>query len=277
MCYCLFEYIASNGYLETSNRIFESVLYELKWSTLSSYHYSFSADARAEVYRFNRNDITNEDLHQLGEAPEQYLWLLYLRFLSVIVPHCGQKQLLQQRAAKVANLDHIFSKKVLKNALGKFLSRFPAHPVGLSIYIENEQKAQLSANMRRFLDHKCQLAPSPINFMFTIYAELRRGGTESVNRIRSLFERGLEYQTCRTNSMFWRMYLHFEHSTGELDKAKKVFYRAIDKCCYAKFLWLDAPKIFKDHLTVLEYEELVELMDEKQILLRNSFDDVTST
>lgn len=273
MCYCLFDYVVSKGYVQGVNRIFESLLSNerIRWPSLSSsLHHVFSADARAEVYRFNRMSIESEE-YRIGGTHEQCLWLLYLKFLSVIVPYCGQNQLfakLRTSASSSSNMDHVYAKKMLKDALQRFLIRFPAHPIALSIYIENEQRAQLSSHMRRFLDHQCQRSPSPINFMFTIYAELRRGGSESENRVRSIFERALEYQACRTSVMFWRMYLYFEHSSGQLDRAKRIFYRAIDKCCYAKVLWLDAAKIFKEYFSVVEFEEIVGLMDEKELLLR---------
>jgi hypothetical protein len=248
MLYTLFEYLTTNGSVSNSTIVFQQILFSNLWPHEKYYHHVF----------------TEESKLNLGTVHEQYLWLLYLKFLHVHVP-------------LLYSIDRhkyeIVSRRQMRTTLAKFLERFPAHPLGLNIYIEMEQQSHISSYRSRFMDHMLTVAPSPITFLFAVYAELLRGGHESHNRIRSLFEKSLENQVCRSNVMLWRMYIRFEISISHFESAKKLFYRAIDKCPQSKVLWLDVIKLFKDYFTMEDLKELIDLMNEKEILMRSNIEE----
>ncbi len=70
--------------------------------------------------------------------------------------------------------------------------------------------------------------------------------------------------------------MRFETSQGNMEAAKRVFYRAIDKCPQAKVLWLDCVKLFRDQFSVQELKELIDLMSEKEIMMRSKLDEFAS-
>lgn len=276
MCYALFEYLATGGYIQDACNIFETVLMDNNiWvNETSNNHHIFSVQSRLEVSDFNISRKLNTVLH-LGSVSEQYLWLLYLKFLNVYVAECNRKKIWNpDNQSQLTPLQCTLSKKHLRMTLTKFLDRFPAHPIGLYLYIRLEQKSHLSTSIRRFFDQRLNQAPSPVTFLFAIYTELLKSGEESHNRIRNLFERALEYQICRTNVMLWRMYIRFEINISHIENARKLFYRAIDKCPYSKLLWLDAAKLFKDNFSADELREIIDLMNEKEIMLRSSIEEI---
>jgi hypothetical protein len=259
MCYALFEYVI-NG-VSSACKIFDSLLHvKNMWPSCSSPHSTFSLELRSEVY--HRESSQSRWAVSTGDIHEQYLWMLYLKFIKVHVlrPRPSTNQLQMNRTT-------------YRDILTDFLQRFPTHPIGMSLLIDLEQETQISSRMRRYLDNTMAKVPSPILFLYSIYAELRKDSTSTPNRIRSLFEKALEYQMCRSNVMIWRMYMRFETSQSNLQAAKRIFFRAVDKCPQAKVLWLDSVKLFKDQFSVQELKELIDLMSEKEIMMRSKLEE----
>eukprot|EP01080_Neovahlkampfia_damariscottae_P010072 gene10072-2493_t len=249
MCFALLEDLTNDS--KEASRIFETVLEDFK-DPCNSPHSIFSLSSRFEIQTFNKLIPKLE----LGDVYEQYLWLLYFKFIFV------------HKKPKQKELTYFTNSRV-RSLIETFLLRFPGHPLGLSLYIELEMKLNITSRSGRFFNQLIQRVPSPILYLFAIYSEMKRGNT---NKIRSLFEKAFENQVCKANIILWRMYLRFEVSHGNLSNGKKIFYRSIDKVPYAKSIWIDIMKLF-DHLNVKEIQEIVDLMNEKEILLRTNIED----
>lgn len=73
--------------------------------------------------------------------------------------------------------------------------------------------------------------------------------------------------------MIWRMYIRFEISQEQVENAKKVFYRGIDKCPHAKVLWMDSVKLFSEHMTLQDMRQQFDLILEKEIHMRSSIEE----
>merc|ERR1711860_17267 len=83
------------------------------------------------------------------------------------------------------------------------------------------------------------------------------------NRIRAVFDRVTESRKGRYCILVWRMYMAFEMGRGQSNRAKTVFYRALQCCPGAKILYLDAVSNFPGEL-----QDIVDLMLEKELRLR---------
>lgn len=83
------------------------------------------------------------------------------------------------------------------------------------------------------------------------------------NRIRGLFEGAASTEMGAHCPLLWRMYIHFLVSEGKADKAKGIFYKALQNVPWAKGLYMDAVQLFPEHL-----QEFVDLMTEKELRLR---------
>ncbi|KAL0482718.1 hypothetical protein AKO1_014264 [Acrasis kona] len=247
MCHALFEHI--NQGESAARQVFENVLNKVKWPNCSDAHDTFKLETRCEVFH---KKVQSRWSVQVGDVHEQYLWLLYLKYIhSYSSVNRSQK----------------------RQVLLCFSKRFPTHPVGISLLTDLEKESNVSSRIRRLIDSSLIQVPSPVLFLYAICAELRNESASSEHRIRSLFERSLEYQICRANVMIWRMYMRFEVSQGNVEAAKRIFYRGIDKCPYAKILWLDCVKLFREQFSVQELKELIDLMSEKEIMMRTKLEE----
>jgi hypothetical protein len=244
MCFALLEDLTGDP--KDASIVFENVLEDFK-NPCQDCHSIFSLTSRSEIQTFNKLIPKLE----LGDVYEQYLWLLYFKYIYVLKK---EKELKYFTNAKVRSL------------IQRFLLRFPGHPVGLSLFIELELKLNITSRSSRYFNQLIQRVPSPILYLFAIYSEMKQG---NVHKIRTLFEKAFENQICKSNVILWRMYLRFEVSHGNLMNAKRIFYRSIDKIPYSKSIWIDVMKLF-DELNVREIQEIVDLMNEKEICLRTN-------
>ena len=68
--------------------------------------------------------------------------------------------------------------------------------------------------------------------------------------------------------LLWRWYVRFELACGQPVRAKRVFFRAVAACPWAKALWLDAAGCLRRFLSPSEVEDIVTLVGNKGIHLR---------
>eukprot|EP00743_Colponemidia_sp_Colp-15_P010189 GILK01011197.1.p1 GENE.GILK01011197.1~~GILK01011197.1.p1 ORF type:complete len:168 (-),score=31.61 GILK01011197.1:154-657(-) len=154
------------------------------------------------------------------------------------------------------------------------LSRFPYNRRLLSLYIEGEERSRIANRLRQFFDEQLKRASSSLLWIFAIGAELTRFHTSQLEytgsnreRVRSLFETAMDNPQVGSSVALWRLYLQFEVVLGSGDSAKRVFYRAINKCPFAKTLWLDAIR-YRSLRNLIDEEEMnqvIELVTEKEI------------
>ncbi|KAG8561892.1 hypothetical protein GDO81_015516 [Engystomops pustulosus] len=178
--------------------------------------------------------------------------------------------------------NNVYSRTPLRETLMAALQLYP-HDVTLwKSYIQSESKSHNSNKTRRFIDSVRRVAGALEPYLFAIQAEVgRKNLVESVqrgnmvdvhtfmpetglsNRIKALFERGLNTEQGSRCLLLWRMYLHFMVCQGHQDRSRGLFYKAIQNCPWAKVLYLDAVEYFPDQL-----QEIIDLMTEKELRVR---------
>lgn len=133
--------------------------------------------------------------------------------------------------------------KLLRELVREALSVFPANALFLSLLIRSEGQGYLSANLRRYFDESVATSTaiggahvSPVIWVYSILSELPRSGV--AYRIVGLFEKAV-LTSAGSMPALWRLYIHYHLSTGNVEAAKRTFYRAIHRCPWSKVLWMD--------------------------------------
>uniref|UniRef100_A0A3Q2PZY5 NRDE-2, necessary for RNA interference, domain containing n=1 Tax=Fundulus heteroclitus TaxID=8078 RepID=A0A3Q2PZY5_FUNHE len=171
----------------------------------------------------------------------------------------------------------------LRQALTSSLSAWPCSAALWSIYIQVEDRYHSAGRARRFFHAVTRDSGSVVPRLFAIVAEQRRKQLVDAaqrsccldealpilpenglsNRIRGLFEGAVSTEMGGHCPLLWRMYIHFLVSEGKVDKARGIFYKALQNIPWAKGLYMDAVQLFPEHL-----QEFVDLMTEKELRLR---------
>ncbi|XP_015245421.1 PREDICTED: protein NRDE2 homolog [Cyprinodon variegatus] len=171
----------------------------------------------------------------------------------------------------------------LRQMLTSALSSWPCNAALWSIYIQVENRYHSAGRARRFFYTVTRDNSSVVPRLFAIVAEQHRKQLVDAaqrsccldealpilpenglsNRIRGLFEGAASTETGAHCPLVWRMYIHFLVSEGKADKARGIFYKALQSIPWVKGLYMDAVQLFPEHL-----QEFVDLMTEKELRLR---------
>lgn len=270
MCHALFLHLTKGTH--EACRLFDQLLMpslsttQLRWPECPNKHFVFSEEARSEMQPSHK---TTTKSHSVGHVFEQYLWLLYLRYIC-----------LQANVTSSATIPKYvyFDQRKYRHVLQTFLERFPGHPVGLSLLMELESSFGISSRMRRMLGSMLQRSPSPVLFILAIYSELDKRDSE--HKVRSLFERAMDHQGCRSNVMLWRMYMRVESSprgSNNPEIARRLFFRAINRCPHSKALWMDNFRLFYSITEVAEMRDMYDLMTAKEVHIRRPIDEIIAS
>ncbi|XP_069805403.1 nuclear exosome regulator NRDE2 [Dendropsophus ebraccatus] len=176
----------------------------------------------------------------------------------------------------------VYPQAPLREALTNALELYPHNVTLWKSYIQSESKSHNSNKARRFIDSVRRATDALEPYLFAIQAEegrkklvdsVQRGDTGDIhsvipetglsNRIKALFERGLGTEQGSRCLLLWRIYIRFMVSQGHRDRSRGLFYKAIQRCPWAKVLYLDAVEYFPDQL-----QEIVDLMTEKELRVR---------
>ncbi|XP_069029060.1 nuclear exosome regulator NRDE2 [Embiotoca jacksoni] len=177
----------------------------------------------------------------------------------------------------------VFPLVTLRQTLTSALSAWPCCAPLWNIYVQVENRYHSAGRARRFFHSVTRDNGSVVPRLFAIVAEQQRKQLVDAaqrsccrddalpilpenglsNRIRSLFESTIATETGAHCPLLWRMYIHFLVSEGKVDKAKGIFYKALQNIPWVKGLYMDAVQLFPEHL-----QEFVDLMTEKELRLR---------
>ena len=198
-----------------------------------------------------------------------------------------------------------FQPSLLRATLAQTITLFPTNTIFLSLYAWNESRFRINDRVRTIvrdiLDPPSQsnstaaststaipLRPQSqlIPHLFAISTELARHPTlgSNAHTIRSAFERALSphsssssffsastsalAETTAHSPLLWSLYFSFEMQTGELKRAKDVFYRAIAACPWVKELYLLPWNYLKDIMGREELRGIYELVGERELRVR---------
>ncbi|XP_041928788.1 nuclear exosome regulator NRDE2 isoform X1 [Alosa sapidissima] len=177
----------------------------------------------------------------------------------------------------------------LREALTSALTHFSTSAPLWHLYVQAEARYHSAGRARRFIHSVIKSDQSVVPYLFAVWAEQgrkelldsvqRSGGIGDTlptipenglsNRIRSLFEAATATEEGAQCPLLWRMYLKFMASEGNKERAKGIFYKALQNIPWAKGLYMDAVLLFPDAVT-----EFLDLMTEKELRLRAPMEEV---
>eukprot|EP00818_Percolomonas_sp_WS_P000857 CAMPEP_0117447848 /NCGR_PEP_ID=MMETSP0759-20121206/7089_1 /TAXON_ID=63605 /ORGANISM="Percolomonas cosmopolitus, Strain WS" /LENGTH=990 /DNA_ID=CAMNT_0005240201 /DNA_START=160 /DNA_END=3132 /DNA_ORIENTATION=- len=175
---------------------------------------------------FSTKTLVQEHPIQVGSTREQYVHLLYLRYVFAVLPSKAQDGRL-----------NLFPEKRKRGILLRALHRFPTHPLPLALLSEQIVSTYTRILTRRIFDSLQLRCNSPIIAVFSVFHELKSAHSSPqrrIARVRKIIERALQHERNQSNIMLWRLYLRFEQNQGDTESANKIRIRALQHCPHSK-------------------------------------------
>uniref|UniRef100_UPI0037E6FD03 nuclear exosome regulator NRDE2 n=1 Tax=Semicossyphus pulcher TaxID=241346 RepID=UPI0037E6FD03 len=200
-----------------------------------------------------------------------------------LASECEELAVQQAALLRYHNSISVFPLATLRQTLTSALSTWSNSAPLWSIYVQVENRYHSAGRARRFFHSISRDNSGVVPRLFAIVAEQQRKQLVDAaqrscchdtalpilpenglsNRIRGLFESAVATELGAHCPLLWRMYMNFLVSEGKVDKAKGIFYKALQNIPWAKGLYMDAVQLFPEHL-----QEFVDLMTEKELRLR---------
>ncbi|KAG7509979.1 NRDE2-like [Solea senegalensis] len=263
-CYALFQYLTVGIHAAHT-------VYSQAREKMEALHHTLTLDKQLH---------SNEgDKHRSTDARKTASRL----HVSMLVSECEALAVQQAAMLRYHNSIGVFPLATLRLMLTSALSTWPGSAPLWSIYIQVENRYHSAGRARRFFHSVTRDNVSVVPRLFAIVTEQQRkqlvdaaqrscfhDATLTVlpenglsNRIRGLFESAIATETGARCPLLWRMYMYFLVSEGKVDKATSIFYKALQNIPWVKGLYMDAVKLFPEHL-----QQFVDLMTEKELRLR---------
>ncbi|KAK5617501.1 hypothetical protein CRENBAI_005187 [Crenichthys baileyi] len=259
-CYALFQYLTVG--IPAANTV-----------------YSEARERMEELYR----SLTPERQLNRDEATGLPSRTVHRHHVSRLASDCQAIAVQQAALLRYNNNVGVCHLPTLRQMLTSALSAWPSSAPLWSVYIQVENRYHSAGRARRFFHTVTRDNSSLVPRLFSIVAEQHRRQLVDAaqrscrlddalpilpenglsNRIRGLFEGAASTEMGAHCPLLWRMYIHFLVSEGKVDKARGIFYKALQNIPWAKGLYMDAVQLFPEHL-----QEFVDLMTEKELRLR---------
>lgn len=124
--------------------------------------------------------------------------------------------------------------------------------------------------------------PHAVLYAYRLWTDLHQPVTPSLSFMRTQFEQCLDnkrqvtwfftHGRMRHCVLIWMLYLQYETSQGQLDKAKSVYFRAIRECPWSKDVYLFGLVFLSHSMEMTEVEQVYSIMEDKDIRLRSSIE-----
>ncbi|XP_029349779.1 protein NRDE2 homolog [Echeneis naucrates] len=269
-CYALFQYLTVGIQAATA-------VYTQAREKMDNLHHTLALDKP-----FNSNKETHHtstDTKNSAADSSQ----ISRRNVSKVAFECQILAVQQAALLRYHNSICVFPLATLRQMLTSALTTWSSSAPLWSIYVQVENRYHSAGRARRFFHSVTRETSSVVPRLFAIVAEQQRKQLVDAaqrscchdaalpilpenglsNRIRGLFEGAIATEMGAHCPLLWRMYMHFLVSEGKVDKAKGIFYKALQSIPWVKGLYMDAVQLFPEHL-----QEFVDLMTEKELRVR---------
>ena len=208
---------------------------------------------------------------------------------SQFPPASPALELLHQARAKLLHYHTVhtrsFKPAVVRSVLTDSIRAFPQNTIFLSLYAWNERRFRIDDRVRSIIqsvalrsthDHHEYRREGVISHFFAVHTELNRSieAGSNIHSVRSTFERAIDSEGGKSSAALWKLYFLFEHSRGDVQRAKRVFYRSIRVCPWAKELYMLPFQYLSTTMSTEELKGVYDTMVEKGIRVHVSLDDI---
>ncbi|KAL4241783.1 NRDE2 family protein [Abortiporus biennis] len=170
-------------------------------------------------------------------------------------------------------LRNVVPPSLLRQRTEQALAQYPNNTVVLGIFLESQKgqaiwgrtKALLSEHVGGDLPDK-DVARRVFDIWLAGWEQGRWDAEEE--RVRSGLSNALAMERTRGSVSLWRLYIEFEIRCGQLQRAKKLLYRAISECPLVKELYLLAFGPLRDQFKGRELKDFAEAMAERGLRMR---------
>ncbi|XP_033736392.1 LOW QUALITY PROTEIN: nuclear exosome regulator NRDE2-like [Pecten maximus] len=180
----------------------------------------------------------------------------------------------------------------LRSAINAALSDFPSSPHFLWLFTQTELKMNVSGQLDRFFTHRLKEGAQPILLLIAVLSQVQKlrdleeqmrkdnlckdgedvkiSETSMIHRIRAYCDVGRDSILVQNCPLLWRLCLHTEMKYGKRERAKGMFYQALQHCPWAKMLYLDGVALFDEENLL----SVTDLIMEKELRLQIPLEEV---
>ncbi|RDB29182.1 Protein NRDE2 [Hypsizygus marmoreus] len=165
---------------------------------------------------------------------------------------------------------------MLRQRVEKALEEYPSNSVILGLFLEGERGQGIWGRVRGILGENGGKMKDVVRRVEEVWiAGWERGRWRSeIERTRSGLAAAVESERTRGSHVTWRVYLEFEIRAGQLQRAKKLLFRAIGECPLVKELYLLAFGALRGVFSANELNGIADTMAERGLRLRRGLDEV---
>uniref|UniRef100_D8PPC5 Suppressor of forked domain-containing protein n=2 Tax=Schizophyllum commune (strain H4-8 / FGSC 9210) TaxID=578458 RepID=D8PPC5_SCHCM len=163
---------------------------------------------------------------------------------------------------------------ILRERARAALDEFPSNSVVLAMVLEAE-KGQAIAGYLRDLRGEGHQAKDVTRRVMDVWVGGWNGRWQlEAERTRTGLTMAVERSRTKGCAMLWRLFIELELRSGDFQSAKRLLYRAVRECPFAKELYMMAFDALRSAFSARELAELGDLMAERDIRMRRGLDEI---
>ncbi|KAG1846882.1 NRDE-2, necessary for RNA interference-domain-containing protein [Suillus subluteus] len=172
---------------------------------------------------------------------------------------------------------------VLRDRLQIAVDTYPDNSLVLGMFLEAEKGHGIWGRVRAQLGQSTADGGPREKSISRRIAEVWVAGWEKgrwqseIERTRSGLTAAAESERTTGSAILWRVILEFEVRVGELQRAKKLLYRAVNECPLAKDLYMMAFGPLRSVFSARELDGFADIMAERGIRMRKGVDEYRMT
>ncbi|KAJ6621607.1 NRDE-2, necessary for RNA interference-domain-containing protein [Mycena sp. CBHHK59/15] len=164
---------------------------------------------------------------------------------------------------------------LLRGRVEEMIELYPSNSVLLGLFLEAEKGQGVWGKVRSILGESGGVEKDVLRRVEEVWiAGWDKGRWEAeIERTRSGLAAAVESERTRGSPIIWRIFIEFEIRAGELQRAKRMLFRAIDECPLVKELYLVAFGPLRAVFSAHELNGFADTMAERELRLRRGLDE----
>ncbi|KAJ6509410.1 NRDE-2, necessary for RNA interference-domain-containing protein [Mycena vitilis] len=164
---------------------------------------------------------------------------------------------------------------ILRERVEKAVAVYPSNSVLLGLFLDGEKGQGVWGKVRAMLGEGGGVEKGVLRRIEEVWmAGWDKSRREAeVERTRSGLTAAVDSERTRQSAILWRIFIEFEIRAGQLNRAKKMLFRAIGDCPLVKELYLVAFGPLRSVFGAQELNGIADTMAERELRLRRGLDE----
>ncbi|KAL1762021.1 NRDE-2, necessary for RNA interference-domain-containing protein [Schizophyllum commune] len=163
---------------------------------------------------------------------------------------------------------------ILRERARAALDEFPSNSVVLAMVLEAEKGQAIAGHLRDIRGEGHQAKDVTRRVMDVWVGGWNGRWQLEAERTRTGLAMAVERSRTKGCAMLWRLFIELELRSGDFQSAKRLLYRAVRECPFAKELYMMAFDALRPAYNARELAELGDLMAERDIRMRRGLDEI---